>query len=137
MGFSITKLPDYQITISALPRFASVLIQNLVHFFRRQVFMKVVVHLCRRRPAACAQALHVLEREQAVWGRAFVADAELFLSVLDQFVRATQQTRNIPAYLNVELPARLGGQHRVIADHVTHVEFSQIQPPRDFRDHCV
>ena len=41
------------------------------------------------------------------------------------------------AHLNVKFSARLGGQHRVIADHVAHIEFGQFQPARDFGDDFV
>src|SRR5260370_22063098 len=41
-------------------------LQNLVHLLRRQVFMQIVVHLHRRCPTACSDALYFFNREHAI-----------------------------------------------------------------------
>src|SRR5579872_408616 len=65
------KLQDHQFLLRSF----LVLVQRPVHFFCRQVFMEVVVHLRGRRPAACSDTLDFFQRKQAIRGRSFVSDS--------------------------------------------------------------
>jgi hypothetical protein len=53
-----------------------------------ELVVKIVVDLDGRRPATCADALNLFEREDTVSGDALVADAELFLESLENLVSA-------------------------------------------------
>src|ERR1035438_9302378 len=59
--------------------------QNAGHMLGRELVVEVVVDLDGRSPAAGADALDFLQREEAVGGDAFMADAELLLKALVQF----------------------------------------------------
>ncbi len=50
---------------------------------------------------------------------------------------AAHHAADVRAHLHVVLPPRLGGQHRVVADHVPHFEFGQIESRGDLRDDFV
>src|SRR3954463_187327 len=42
-------------------------VQNLIHLLRRQVLVKVIIHLRRRSPAAGPNALHLFQREHPIF----------------------------------------------------------------------
>src|SRR5579859_1833040 len=73
-----TSLGIFFLVLDLVP----IAVQNFWNVGGGQIVEKVVVDLDGRGPAACADALHFLEREDAVGRYAFVADAELFLKFL-------------------------------------------------------
>ena len=78
--------------------------------------MEVVVDLHGGSPAAGADALDFFEREDAVRGDSFVADAELRLAVVENLVAAAQHAGDVGADLHVVFAGGLGAQHGVVAE---------------------
>ena len=95
--------------------------------------MKVVIDLHGRGPAACTDAFHFFEREQAIGCRSLVLDPEFIFTVFEKFFAAAQQARNVGTDLDVVLAARVSGQHGVVADHVADFEFSKLEAARQVR----
>ena len=80
--------------------------------------MKVVVHLDRWSPAACADALHLFEREHAVGCYALVPNAQFLLEFLVNLVSAAQHATDIGADLHVEFARWLEAEHGIVGRHV-------------------
>src|SRR5262249_10336306 len=117
---SLSMIQAFQLQMTRLPNYKFALLlqslKNLIQHFYRQVLMKIVVHLHGWSPAAGADALHFLQGEHSVGSRALVLDAELLATVREEFFSAAEHTGNVRADLYVVFSARLGGQHRVVAD---------------------
>ena len=103
----------------------------------RQLVVEVVVHLDGRSPAACADALDLFKRKDAVGGDALVSDAKLFLEALVDFVSAAQHATDVGADLHVVFAGRLEAQHRVVGGHVAHFEFGDADALGHFGDHRI
>src|SRR5260370_32131450 len=88
-----------------------------------EVFVKIVIHLGRRRPTACTNAFHLFQRKQTVRGDPFVSDAEAPRAMFQNLFATAHHATNVGADLHVEFPAGLSGQHRVIADYISNFEF--------------
>src|ERR1039458_4460196 len=76
-------------------------VNQFVDLRGRQVLVKLVIHHQRRCPGACADALDLLQVEQPVGGRFFVADSQLLLGFLEELVGPTQKAAHIGADLKV------------------------------------
>src|SRR5258708_16720517 len=120
-----------------LSYFLPALLEHFVDLFRRQVLVKIVIHLCRWSPTASSDALHLFQRKQTIRRRSFVTHPQLLSAMLQNLFAAPNQAADVGANLHVELAARLGRQHRVVTDHVAHFQFGQIQPPGKFRNYFV
>src|SRR6266850_3634025 len=118
-----------------LPRrwfsFLAILRQHRIRLFGCQVFVKLVVHLERRRPATSSNALHLFQRKLSVCGPLLVTDAERLLAVLQKFFAAAQQATDVGADLHVVLAHGLGVEHGVVTDHVAHFKLAQFHPLGD------
>src|SRR5258705_4668960 len=81
-----TTVPTRSSTCSNSPRrwfsFFAILRQHRICLFGCQVFVKLVVHLERRRPATSSNALHLFQRKLSVRGSLLVTDAQRLLAVL-------------------------------------------------------
>src|SRR5437879_4277193 len=87
----------------------SIVVENLVHFFRRKVLMKVVIHLGRGGPTAGSDAFHFFQRKQAICGRLLMADAKLRGAVMQNFFSAADHAADVGTDLDVELAPGLRG----------------------------
>src|SRR5437899_12826377 len=99
--------------------------------------MKVIVHLHRWGPTACANTFNFFERKQVVGSSAVVTDAQPLLAVLKNFFRTAQHAGNIGAHLHVVLATRLRSQHGVVADYIAYFELSEVKTRRQFSDHYI
>src|ERR1700688_330734 len=99
--------------------------------------MKVVIHLSRRSPAASSDALNLFQREQTVRRGSLVPNSQLLCAMLQNLFATSNQATDVGADLHIKFSAGLSSQHRVIADHVAHFEFRQIQTSCKFRNHFV
>src|SRR5215472_3253479 len=113
------------------------ILDDAVEFQRRQVFVKIVIHLHSGRTGACANALDFFEREYAVLRGFLVADFQAFLGTLEDFVAAHQHASDVGANLHVMLAHGLAMQHRVVRQRFFDLDIVQIQSARDFRNHFV
>src|ERR1700730_3345891 len=104
---------------SALPIF----LEYPIHLVGCEVFVKIVITLGRRCPTACTNAFHLFQREQAVGGSFFVSYAEVLRAMFKNLLATAHHATNVGADLDVEPPAGLSGQHRVIADYISNFEF--------------
>ena len=77
-------------------------------------------------------AFHFFQRNLAVGGDFFVADAELLAGVLPQFGAAGEQATDVGADLHVRFPQRLAMQHGVVAEHFLHLQRLHAHAARDF-----
>ncbi len=102
---------------------------DAIELHGREIFVEVVVDLHGRRAGASADAFDFFERENAVAGGFFVADFQALLGLVEQLIAATQHAR--------VLAHRLAAEHGVIGQRLFHCHRSQVQPPRDFRNHFV
>ncbi len=93
------------------------------NLFGSQIVVEVVVHLDGGGPAACADALNLFEREDAVGSDALVANAEFFLKAFVNLVGAAQHATDVGADLHVEFAGGLEAQHGVVGGDVANVEF--------------
>ncbi len=105
-----------------------ILVENLVHLLGGQVLVKIIVHLRGRSPTASANAFDFFQRKHSVRRRLFVSHPELLNAVFQNVFTAAYHATDVGANLNVELPSRLCGQHRVIADHIANLEVRQFEP---------
>ena len=97
------------------------------------IVVEVVVHLDGGGPAACADALDLFEREDAVGSDALMANAEFFLKALVNVVGAAKHATDIGADLHVVFAGGLEAQHGVVGGDVANVEFGDadaLQPLR-------
>src|SRR4029077_4308362 len=119
--FLIARSPDRTIAKFYLLRsLLLIVVENPIHLLYRQVLVKIVIHLRRRSPAASSDALHFLQRKQPVLCRLLVPDPQLLRTMMQDFFSTADHAADIRAHLHVVFPSRLGGQHRVVADHVPH-----------------
>src|SRR6266853_6020902 len=116
-------------------QFLLIFVEYLIHLRVRKVLVKVIIYLCCRSPAARANAFHFFQREQAVFCSALVPNAKLLFAMFKQLLATAEHARDVGAYLHVVLPARFGGQHRVVTDDVADFQFGEIHSAREFRDH--
>ena len=104
----------------------AVLGEDLVHLGGGQVVVELVVDLDGGRPAAGADALDFLKREETVTGDLFVADAEGGLAVVEDLVAAAQHAGDVGADLHVVFAGGLGAEHGVVGEHVADIELEDV-----------
>src|SRR5580658_488124 len=75
--------------------FAAIPTQDPRHMPGTQLIVEVVGYLDGRRPRACADALHLFEREQSIRGHALVPHAQLVLKPLQHVIRAAQHATDV------------------------------------------
>jgi hypothetical protein len=88
--------------------------------------MEIVIYLDCRGPRARPDTLNFFQREQPVSRFLLMTDAKLFPAMIKNFFAAAQHATDVGADLHVILSHRLGVQQRIVADHVAHLQFSQI-----------
>src|SRR5205085_11603062 len=96
-------------------------IEHRVHFFGRQVLVKVETDLHHRRSAARAEAFDFGERELAVRRRLARLDAEALRALFSHTPRAHDLARERAADLYVVLADRLHVDHRIERGRLPHV----------------
>ena len=101
----------------------SIFSQETWNLVGNHIVVEVVVHLDCGGPAACADALNLFEREDAVGSDALMANAEFFLKALVNVVGSAKHATDIGADLHVEFAGGLETQHGVIGRDVADVEF--------------
>src|SRR6202022_2317981 len=112
-------------------------LENLRSAFRREIFVKIIVHLHCRRTRAGPNAFYFLERENAVRGGLLVADFELLLNELIQLIPAAQHAGNVCADLHVIFSRALTAQHRVIPHRLGDLQRIQVKAARDRCNHVL
>src|SRR5580704_7718992 len=117
-------------------RFLPILVEDLIHGFRREVLVKVVVDLDGGCPAAGTNAFDLFEREDTVGGDSLVADAETLAAMLEELVASAQHAADVGADLDVEFSGWLGTQQGVVAEHAEHVVFLDADAGGDLGHHC-
>src|SRR5258708_34762046 len=85
---------------------STVLLQTSVHLLRRQVLMKVVIYLHRRRPAAGADAFYLFQGEHSVRCCLFVSYTELLFAVVKKFLATPKHATDVRAHLHMKLAQR-------------------------------
>src|ERR1017187_6258532 len=104
------------------------------HLVGIQLLDEVVVDLDGRRPAAGSDALHLFEREEAVLCHALAPDLQLLPEAFVDLISAAQHATDVGADLHVEPSCRLEAQHGVVAGHVAHLEFGDVDARGHFGD---
>src|SRR6476646_407240 len=104
------------------------------HLLGNHIVVEVVVHLDGGGPAACADALNLFEREDAVGSDALMANAEFFLKALVNVVGTAKHATYIGADLHVEFAGGLETQHGVVGRDVANVEFGDADAHCDLGD---
>src|SRR5438132_14303873 len=94
--------------------------------------MKVIVHLHRWGPTACANTFNFFERKQVVGSSTVGTAAQPLLAVLKNFFRAAQHAGTIGAHLHVALAPRLRTQHAAVPDYIAYLEVSEFTTRRQF-----
>src|ERR1700722_12441951 len=111
--------------------------EHFVYLVVGQIVVKIVVYLNGRGPAADADAFDFFEREEAISGDAFMADAELVLKMVEEVVTTAQHATDVGADLDVVLAYGLEAKHGIVSGDVAHFKRSFAKAMDDFFDECI